>query len=574
MSRFVYTPFPEDRSEARALRLLRMLPAGLSWLIILGLTACCAAAPSVGAALVIAFLLYYLLRVLYNAVFLVVSFMRVNAEERSDWPSRLRDLVRLSGREMPSPFVRPAAPAPPARFPRITRAFNAAADRLGRSIHEQVMECCRAPGAGIPSMEGLVHLVIIPVSTEKPAVYEPGIRALADGILDPARFIIVVLAVEERFGPESVAAAEAVRDRHAGRFRDFRVIAHPADLPREVPGKGSNVDYTCRRMADYFTERSVDFADVVLTCIDADAMVCREYFAALSYYYLAEPNRVRACFQPVPVFGNNIWAVPSLVRVVEMSSTIFRLIDMTNCDPLVTYYCYSYSFAGLAAAGFWPKEVVAEDEAIFWKTWLHFRGDFRSIPLPVTVNLDAPEASGFKKTLRAAYKQKVRYNYGSENIAIVFRALYHHRLIPLRRRLGVTVKMLENNISLSTWPFILSFLVWLPQVYHFFSPDSPLPVFNLARISAVIFGLSSIFLVLLIAATGFYVYRRSAGVPLWKKLLYPLEWFVIFPVASIFFGGLPALQGQTRVAFGRPLVFVTTEKLRRPAQPPGGPRAP
>lgn len=562
MRGFAYTPFPEDPAEARALRILRLLPAGLSWSIILGLTACCILLPSVGAGLIIAFLLYYLIRVLYNAAFLVVSFIRVYAEERSDWLRRLAELVGLAGRELPPAAMRSEEPPRPSRFPRLVGFLNRIADRLGARIHAQVMECWRESQDGVPGLDRLVHLVIIPVSTEKPEVYEPGVAALAQSVLDPSRFLIVVLAVEERFGPESIAAAEAVRERFARRFRDFRVITHPADMSQEIPGKGSNVDYTCRRMSEYFTERSIAVEDVVLTCIDADALVCREYFAALSYYYLAEPNRVRSCFQPVPVFGNNIWAVPALVRVIEMSSTMFRLIDMTNCDPLVTYYCYSFSFAGLAAAGFWPREVVAEDEAIFWKTWLHFRGDFRSIPLPVTVNLDAPQGRGFRKTLRLAYRQKVRYNYGAENIAILFRALYHYKLVPVRQRLRVTIKMLENNISLTTWPFILSFLVWLPQVYHLFSPDSPLPVFNLGRISSVIFGLSSIFLVLLVLTTGFYVYRRSAGVPLLRRLLYPLEWFVIFPMASILFGGLAALHGQTKVAIGRPLVFVTTEKLR------------
>jgi hypothetical protein len=557
---FTYTPFPREPDEARALRRLRMLPAGLSWAILLGMTACCVVVPSVGAGMIIAFLLYYLLRVLYNAVFLVVSFVRVSAEERSDWIGRLADLSRFAEKEIRPLPVRRTEPRP-AGF---LRFLYGAADRLSGKLHSEVMESCRAMAGAMPCLDDLVHLVIVPISTERREVYEPGITALSEGILDPSRFLIVALAVEERFGQAGIDEAAAVRDRFAGRFRDFLVIVHPSGLPRETPGKGANVGYTCNRMAEYLAARAIDSANVVLTCIDSDAVASHEYFAALSYYFLAEPNRARSCFQPVPVFSNNIWRVPSLVRIIEMSSTVFRLIDMTNSDLLVTYYCYSYSFAALAASGFWPTEVVAEDEAIFWKTWLHFRGDFRSIPLPVTVNLDAPEAKGFWKTLRLAYKQKVRYNYGSENIAIVFRALFHHKLIPLWRRGGVMIKMLENNVSLSTWPFILSFLIWLPQAYHLFSPDSPLPVFNLGRISAVILQFSSVFLVLLILVTGFYAYRGSAGVPLWKKIVYPLEWIVFFPVGSILFGGIPALHGQTKVAFGHPLTFVTTEKLRPP----------
>jgi hypothetical protein len=561
---FSYTPFPREPGEARALRRLRRLPASLSWTILLGMTSCCIVFPSIGAGLVIAFLLYYLLRVLYNAVFLVISFIRVSVEERSDWLGRLEDVARLTGKPIRPLPSRQDGP----RRSGIIASVARRADRLAQKLHVGIMESCRGTEASIPCLDDLVHLVILPISTEKRAVYEPGVAKLAEGILDPRRFLIVVLAVEERFGPASIDEAMAVRDLYADRFRDFKVIVHPPDLPDEIPGKGANVDFTCRRMSEHFRERSIDFANVVLTVIDADAMASPEYFAALSYYFLVEPHRTRSCFQPVPVFSNNIWKVPSLVRVIEASSTIFRLIDMTNCDPLVTYFCYSYSFAALSESDFWPVEVVAEDEAIFWKTWLHFRGDFRSIPLPVTVNLDAPEAKGFRKTIRLAYKQKVRYNYGSENLAILFRALFHHKLIPAWKRMGVAVKMMESNISLATWPFILSFLIWLPQAYHLFSPNSPLPVFNLGRISGIILQLSSIFLVLLILVTGFYVYRRSAGVPWWKKLIYPLEWIVIFPVGSLLFGGLPALHGQTKVAIGRPLTFVTTEKYRPSSRSP------
>jgi len=371
-----------------------------------------------------------------------------------------------------------------------------------------------------------------------------------------------VLSVEGRFAPKAVADARAIRQRHEHLFRELRVVVHPPGLPGEVPGKGSNVGYAARLMTAELERSGVPASNVLLTCIDADTLVSPQYFSCLTYYFLAEPDRLHSCFQPLPVFRNNIWQTNSLVRVIEMSQTMFQLIDSTNVDTLVTFSCYSYSLSAIAEAGFWPPDVIGEDAAIYWKTFLYFHGDFKTVPLPVTVSMDAPQARTVWKTLRSAYKQKLRWAYGVENLVIVFRGLFHHKLVRGRRRRTTVLKFVDNGLAQATWPFILSLLIWLPRAYELIAQRNPLPVFNLGRISGVIFQLSGVFLALIVLVTGFFIYRKSRGVPLWKKVLYPLEWIIVLPVASVLLGGAPALHAQTKIAFGRPLTYVPMEKPR------------
>ena len=320
-------------------------------------------------------------------------------------------------------------------------------------------------------------------------------------------------------------------------------------------------------MGDYLRDHSLPFESVLLTCIDADAVLSRSYFACLSYYFLVEPDRLRSCFQPLPVFSNNIWKTNALVRVLEMSQTIFQLIDSTNVDMLVTFSCYSYNYQTLWESGFWPPDVIGEDAAVFWKNFLHFKGDFKAIPLPVTVTMDAPEGRTFWKTLRSAYRQKVRWAYGMENMAIVFRGLLRHGIVRGRRARQAALKFIDNSLAQATWPFILSILIWLPQATRYLTGLDPLPVFNLGRISSLIFQLSGIFLALMVLVTGFFAFRASQGVPWWKKIVYPLEWLVVFPIASIILGGAPALHAQFMLAFNKQLVYVPMVKLRS-ADPP------
>ncbi len=248
------------------------------------------------------------------------------------------------------------------------------------------MESCRERGEELPDPGQLLHIVVVPISNEGRAVYEPGIRALAAGAMDPRRFVVVVLSVEERSGASARGEADAVRRKYRRQFRDFIVHVHPAGLPVRSPGKGSNVGHAARRLGSWLRRRSIDPSRVLLTCVDADAVVSEQYFACLTYYFLAEPDRTRSCFQPLPVFSNNIWKTNALVRVIEMSQTALQLIDSTNVDMFVTFSCYSYSYAALLESGFWPPDVIGEDAAVFWKTFLHFGGDFKAIPLPVTVN--------------------------------------------------------------------------------------------------------------------------------------------------------------------------------------------
>ena len=76
-------------------RFFSFAPALISWTILIVLTVLSLAIPQVGAALIIAFLIFYIFRVTHNAIFLVISFLRVFAEEKSDWLSRLEDIAGI-----------------------------------------------------------------------------------------------------------------------------------------------------------------------------------------------------------------------------------------------------------------------------------------------------------------------------------------------------------------------------------------------------------------------------------------------------------------------------------------------
>lgn len=551
---FRYSPFPSEEEEQARNRLYATAPGLASWLFLGVLVSSILVAPQVGSGLTIAFLLYYLLRVLHHGFFLVLAFLRIWGEEESPWLERIRELQKAA--------VAPEEPAEEGIGRRPGSASESLRERYGHRMHRKVMEAVRVQEQGVPPLEAIGHVVIIPVYNESRAVFEPGIASLAENVLDPGRHMAVVIAYEERSPVETKHAVQEILEEYRDRFRGMVAVEHPAGVEGEVPGKASNVGHAAREIAPLLGEWGFESATTLLTVIDADAVPSRNYFAALTYYFMAEPNRERSCYQPIPVFSNNIWRVPALVRIIEMGATVLQLIDSTNPELLITFSSYSYSFKALEESGFWPADIVAEDAGVYWKTFVHFNGSFGATPLPVTVSMDAAEGSSMWETIKATYKQKLRWAYGVENIPIVMRAALDHGMLsgPIRRR--ILLKLFEMNLTWATWPIILTVVTMIPTIMLATSLQTPLALFNLSRIAAVIFQLSGVFMLLLVLVSGFFVYRESKGVPLLRKLLYPLEWFLLLPISTFLFSGLPALHAQTMLLLGKPLVYRAMEKVR------------
>ena len=211
------TPFRYSRhglsssEERRLQRFLEIVPGTLSWTVLIGLVGLCVTAPMVAAALIIAFYLYWLLRVFYLTVFLVLSSLRLAWESQTDWMARATALNDLPG------YVRALQHAPrPSRR----------GERVSQWVHRQEVEALWRSGALPPRLEEIYHLVIFPVAREGRQVYEAGVRSLLAQEF-PARRMLVVLAVEGRAGASAHTDAQAVRAQYRQHFLDVLVVVHP-----------------------------------------------------------------------------------------------------------------------------------------------------------------------------------------------------------------------------------------------------------------------------------------------------------------------------------------------------------
>lgn len=535
MSAFLYSRSTTTPGQRRLQRVLEVVPGLSSWTVLLGMLLLGLFKPLVAAAIVIAFNLYWLLRLAHSTIFLVLSYLVLREEEKTDWGARLQALK---------------AGTPPA-----------AGSRLTRWMEQHRQDAVRSEPTPPPDPDQVYHLVIIPMIRETSDIVEPGIRSLVEQDF-PSRRILLLLAVEDRASEAVKAGALRLREQYRSHFLDAQVAFHPDGLPGEARVKGANATFAARQAADWLSARGIPFEHVVASCFDADTVVSPGYFSCLTYHFLTTPDRERASFQPIPVYHNNIWDVPGFARVLDLGSSFFQLIEATNPDALVTFSSHSMSFKALVEVGYWPVDMISDDSAIFWRSYLHYAGRYRVVPMYTTLSLDVVVAETWWDTMRSVYKQKRRWAWGIENFPIVIRGFLTVPGIPFRDTFVHTVKIFESNVSWATWGFMLTILNWIPALVATREFSSSVMYFSAPRISGIIFNLAGLALLTTIALSLLFLPRPTSRRPLLRRILHALEWPLV-PIITLFFSAMPALDAQTRLMLGKRMEFWVAGKGRR-----------
>ena len=178
----------------------------------------------------------------------------------------------------------------------------------------------------------LPHIIILPSYKESESTLIQTLSVLASHPLAKHAYKICLAMEERELG--SLAKAESLRANFQAKFRSITVTIHPADIEGELSGKGSNVRWAARYMAELeslecdptprlplasrlLPER---VPDAVITVMDADTAFAGDYFLAVSAkYLLATPEKRRQMmFIPPLIFDRNQSDVPTVTRVTDI----------------------------------------------------------------------------------------------------------------------------------------------------------------------------------------------------------------------------------------------------------------
>lgn len=511
--------------DYRIYRLLEIFPGLLSTGSLIGLVILSYTHPVLVAYFIIAFDVYWLLLVVYLAIFLVTSYHQLRKGMRQDWRAACE---RLRQGEY-GPDVAP--------------------DALART--------------GL-SYDRLWQLVILPTYNESAVIIRAALEAIkADGF--PADRLIVVLAMEERAGVEARERGEQMRREFGDKFRNFLVTFHPDGLEGELKGKGANQAWAARIVREEIVDREqLDYRHILVSVFDIDTVIRPGYFFALSYKFLTVTEPHRASYQPVPVYHNNIWHAPFFSRVAASSNTFWQMIMQIRRESLVTYSSHSMTWAALVDIGFWSPKNVSEDSRIFWHCLMHYNGHYRTEPIHFEVSMDVTHDESFWKTARSLYKQQRRWAWGGENIPyLIFNLAKRWRHPDLLRGkiVGHIFIQVYGFYAWATNALIIAGIGWLPLLLGGERFNSTVLSGNLPAVTQNLMSVAMIGLLMSAVISGLLLPKRPSNFGWGRRLFMSIEWITV-PVTIIIFGAIPCLEAQIRMMFGKYMGFWVTPKSR------------
>lgn len=485
-------------------RFFEIVPGLLSWLTLVFCFVFSFFAPVWVAVFIIIFDVYWLFRVVYLAVYLVRSFKKIRKNVKTDW-----------------------------------------LEKAGK----------------IEGFEQLYHLIVIPTYKEGIDVIRPTFQALKDSNY-PQKKMMVVFAVEERDEENGLAIAQKMQQEFGNVFDELLITVHPKDIVGEIAGKGSNATWAGRKAKELIDQKKIDYKNVIVSTLDVDTCVHKEYFGCLSHAYLTVDEPTKASFQPVPMFFNNLWDSPALMRVVAMSNTFWMLMEQSRPERLYTFSSHSMSFQALIDVDFWHTDVVSEDSRIFWQCFMKYKGEYRTEPLLIPVYMDTVLAETYKKSIINQYKQQRRWAYGAENIPYIGLSFLKDWSIPITKKIVHSWRVFEGFHSWATNALMIFLLGWLPLWVGGDAFQNTVLAQNLPYVTQGLMTFSMVGMFISAGLNLFMLPQRKEKYRLKHFALTLLQWLFL-PITTIFLGSFPALDAQSRLMFGKYMGFWVTEKIRK-----------
>ncbi|MGH7193028.1 MAG: hypothetical protein ACREJM_05760, partial [Candidatus Saccharimonadales bacterium] len=281
--------------------------------------------------------------------------------------------------------------------------------------------------------------------------------------------------------------------------------------------------------------------------LDADNRPDPRYLAMLSYVYCVAPDPVKASFQPLPMFTNNIWDAPTFARVIAVGNNLFYIVNTQRPHLSRNFSAHAQSMRAIIDMDFWSVRTIVEDGHHFWRSYFHFDGDYRVYPLSIPIYQDAVLTEGYLRTLKAQFYQLRRWTYGASDVAyIADKGFWHKNKAPKTDVLAKLLRTLEGHVTWATGPLLIYFAAFIPPLINpqnLAANELPLIVSRVQRIG--ILGLLATIYVCLITLPP-----RPARYKRHHSIFMVTQW-IFLPVTSVAYGCLAAFNSQTRLMFKR-----------------------
>ena len=408
----------------------------------------------------------------------------------------------------------------------------------------------------------IYHLVVLPFYKEDGSIVQTAINAVVNSGYPLDKFIIVVSG-EEGVKTHAQEILSEIEEVYGGSAFKLITTIHPQNIVGELAGKGANTAWAGRKAKEYIDEQNLAYEDIVVSSFDIDTIAPHGYFSRLTYVYTTTEDRLRASYQPIPIYINNIWDAPSFSVITAFSTTFWAMLNQERSNRLKTFSSHSMSFKALLDVGFWKTNSVTEDNIIFFQCFLRYDGNYRVVPLYFPVYMDANLAPTFLQTAANVYRQHRRWGWGVETLPYMVFGFIKNKKISLAKKLDYGFEYIEGFWSWATGSIVIATFGWLPRLVGGKEFRQSILSVNVSSITGTILNFFLIFLVF----SAFFTIILLPPRPIKKRrgignLWMVLQW-LLTPIIMIFLVCIPALDAQTRLMFGKYMGFWATPKTRK-----------
>ncbi len=524
--RSIEIPQPRDRDWRY--RTLEILPGALTWTILMLPFILAKISPILAAYFIIAYLLLWFVRAIGINLRSIQGWRLVDQHKNAPWKKLNQDLEIMQAK---------TAGAPKWHSRNLER------------VHQHIPEHARIK----PSQ--VYHAVFIAFYNEARNVVEPTVQSVINANYDLKK-IILVLAYEQRGGPEIEALAGDLIKKYGQNFYYAQAIGHPANIVGEVIGKGGNVTFAGRQLKKYLDKQKIDPLHVLVTTLDSDNRPDREYFGALTYTYCSTEEPKHASYQPITMYTNNIWDAPAPMRVLATGSSFWNIVLSQRPHLLRNFSAHAQPMAALIDTDFWSVRTIVEDGHQFWRTYFRYDGQYNVYPIFVPIYQDAVLTSSYKRTLKMQFIQLRRWAWGASDVAYVAnQGFLKPNNIPKYKVISKFLRLLESHVSWSTAPLILLLAALVP----FFLLPQSYTANQLPQVASRLQQIATLGILVTLFLTMRILPPKPARYTRRRNFWMVIQW-VYLPVVSIVYSSFAAIYSQTRLMFGWYLGFVVTEK--------------
>ncbi len=485
------------------IRIFEAVPAILTWSILLLPFILSFFVPAGVAIFVILFDVYWLLRSIRLNIDLIQSYKRLKNALKTDWPT-------LLAREYPAE-----------QWP--------------------------------------YQMILLPYYNEHIDLLRTALKSVQEQHY-PLEKILVVLAVEERGGEKIRQNVHQLEKEFAGVFGALLSYIHPDGIVGEVKGKGPNINFAVQSFErEFLPNKNIDAKDIIISSVDCDAQFHPHHAANFAYHFLLNNKNPDTIYQFIPMYHNNIWDVPALMRVVATGSSFWLMMEANNAGCLKTFACYGLSLETLRKNEYWDKTSIIEDGVQYWRHLVAFNGKQRVLPVFSPVYQDAVLNDGYIRTYIGQYVQLRRWAWGASDLALIMPEFLRNKKIPIEVKVSEIWRLLAGHIPRATAPLLLFVSGWFPLLNSHFR-DTVL-AFNLPIITSNLLTLAMLGLSSALVLSIMLLPAPKRHYPWWQHVMQVLQW-ILSPFATVLFGAIPAIDAQTRLALGKRLEWMVTEKKR------------